>query len=59
VAFYGSTPESVVLWEAQRHLPGMAPVTVQYHGTDITRARSAFPEIAEYLVCPWSFSQEE
>jgi hypothetical protein len=30
----------------------------EYHGTDLTRARSAFPRLAKVLVSPWPYTQE-
>jgi len=58
VTMYGSIPDLVKLWEAPPRLPSMEPRVIQYHGTDVTRARRAFPEIAQYIRCPWPFSQE-
>lgn len=30
---------------------------IEYHGTDVSRARLAFPEIAEAIRCPWPYGQ--
>lgn len=48
-------PSTVVLWE-RAEAPG---ARVEYHGTDISRAQSAFPELARLLVSPWPYTQPE
>jgi 8-oxo-dGTP pyrophosphatase MutT (NUDIX family) len=47
-------PETVTLW---RNPDAGAAAQVEHHGTDIARARSAFPELAEVLVNPWPYTQ--
>jgi len=48
-------PDTETLWE--RRLPKNADIL--YHGTDIKRARLAFPELADVIVCPWPYGQPE
>jgi 8-oxo-dGTP pyrophosphatase MutT (NUDIX family) len=45
-------PDQIVLWEQ----PARRGAHIEYHGTDITRARAAFPELD--LVNPWPYEQE-
>jgi NUDIX domain-containing protein len=47
-------PQTVALWRNPDARPG---AQVEYHGTDIVRARSAFPELAEVLANPWPYTQ--
>jgi hypothetical protein len=58
--FEGSwMPDQVVLWE-NRQLPlfsGEEP-RIEYHGTDLTRARSAFQELPELQESPWPYTQD-
>lgn len=44
-------PERITLWKN----PDARTDRVEYHGTDITRARAAFPELA--LTNPWLYDQ--
>jgi hypothetical protein len=55
-------PETVVLWDAgskQLRLAFMKSAKIEYHGTDISRARQAFPELADVIRCPWKVGQPE
>lgn len=45
------TPDTVTLWSS-----GRKPREAMYHGTDLTRARRAFPELQ--LDSPWEYTQE-
>ncbi len=45
-------PGTILLWDSGRKVRDP-----MYHGTDVSRARSAFPEIADMLVNPWSYGQ--
>lgn len=49
-------PDTVVLWEASPQRRKVAE-RVEYHGTDIGRARVAFPEIAASIKSPWPYTQ--
>lgn len=49
------TPNIVTVWKRKPH----KGARIEYHGTDTTRAASAFPEIADTLVSPWPYTQEE
>lgn len=46
-------PDIAVLWK--RDAP--RPEKVEYHGTDVVRALSAFPELAPVLINPWGYGQ--
>lgn len=50
----GALPDEIVIWDSGRRVD-----EPHYHGTDITRARAAFPEIADELVNPWAYTQDE
>lgn len=48
-------PDLATLWNN----PDLTEATnVEYHGTDITRTKQAFPQLAEILVSPWPYTQE-
>jgi hypothetical protein len=59
-AFYEDAwlPDAVVLWENKQYPLFKRPRRVEYHGTDLTRARQAFPELVELAECPWPYRQE-
>ena len=44
-------PQRKVIWK-NPDFDDYKPDNIDYHGTDITRARDAFPEIADELKCP-------
>jgi hypothetical protein len=48
-------PRVVTLWETNSGIP----VNAMYHGTDVLRARKAFPEIERFIKCPWPYGQPE
>jgi len=48
-------PYVKLLWSSGEGMP----VNAMYHGTDVYRARKAFPEIEELIDCPWDFGQPE
>lgn len=48
-------PNIVPLWKLKSGMP----VNAMYHGTDISRARKSFPEIEEFIKCPWPYGQPE
>jgi hypothetical protein len=50
-------PHMVILWENEDY-EDYPPEEIDYHGTDLTRARQAFPSIAQHLVSPWNYTQE-
>jgi hypothetical protein len=55
-------PEKKRLWDPsmlrRRGLPFSRKLDdVQYHGTDVSRARLEFPEIADVIGCPWPYGQ--
>lgn len=55
-------PETVVLWNAgskQLRLAFMKATNIEYHGTDVSRARQAFPELSDVIRCPWKVGQPE
>ena len=47
-------PDRILMWDSGRRVDDP-----MYHGTDISRARSAFPEIGKRIVSPWSYGQPE
>jgi hypothetical protein len=51
---YIDAPHTELLWDSGR----TARVT-EYHGTDVSRARLAFPELGDTIRCPWEFGQPE
>lgn len=58
--FEGSwMPDQVILWEnMQLPLFSEDEPRIEYHGTDLTRARSAFPELPELQESPWPYTQD-
>jgi hypothetical protein len=56
-------PDQIVLWKNPRPIPRQRDIElglkrrVEYHGTDLSRARRAFPELRKHLKSPWSYSQ--
>lgn len=51
-------PHTVRLWQnRQLSLFPAADSRVEYHGTDVSRARLAFPELGDSLRCPWPYGQ--
>lgn len=55
-------PDSVKIWDKSQEKqksfwPKKRSGRVEFHGTDIWRARRAFPEIEEYIVSPWEYGQ--
>lgn len=44
-------PDQIVLWEQ----PARPGARLEYHGTDLTRAQAAFPEL--HLTNPWPYTQ--
>ena len=57
----GAPPGCAVVRRRYTHdttVPGIRhEQRIEYHGTDISRARKAFPEIAEFIVNPWLYTQ--
>jgi len=57
-------PDEVVLWKNPRPVPVQFDIElgrerrVEYHGTDVGRARKAFPELERVLRSPWPYTQE-
>lgn len=57
------TPDLVTLWEnprprrAQRDIERGWKRREEFHGTDLVRARKAFPALRDVLVSPWPYTQ--
>ena len=56
-------PETIQIWdESQERQFGLWPKSrgrVEFHGTDLSRARLAFPELADVLTSRWPYGQPE
>ena len=48
-------PQTVTLWKR----PKPRGAHIEYHGTDVFRARQAFPEVAAKIRCPWPYGQPD
>jgi len=51
---YVAAPPTKLLWDS-----GRTSKVTEYHGTDIVRARQAFPELEDVFQSPWPFGQPE
>jgi hypothetical protein len=53
--FEVEAPDTQLLWDSGKQRAKV----LEYHGTDVTRARLSFPEVANEIYCPWSYGQPE
>jgi hypothetical protein len=63
MGFGSLEPETVRVWdeskERQFRFWPKSRGRVEFHGTDLSRARQAFPELADVLVSLWLYGQPE